>query len=997
MKFLSFVITLFSISFTFGQDYWQQEVNYKIDVKLNDQNHTLNGFETFEYKNNSPETLDKIYIHLWPNAYKNGETALAKQQYKSGDMDLLYGNDSIKGHIDSIDFTVNGVKAKWYYEEFNIDICILELPTPLKPRESVNISTPFSVKIPSGSISRLGHIGESYQITQWYPKPAVYDKDGWHEMPYLNQGEFYSEFGSFDVTITLPENYVVGATGDLQTQSEIEFLNERVALTEAQIIKGKAYIEFPGLKKPTDFPESSIQFKTIQYKQNNVHDFAWFADKRYSVLKGEVELPHSKRKVTSWAMFTPRNSKLWGKSIEYLNDAVFYYSKWNGDYPYNNVTAVDGTISAGGGMEYPNITVIGSVGNAYSLEVVIVHEVGHNWFYGQLGTNERVHGWMDEGMNTLNEVRYMQTKYPENTALSNMIFNGAFHFNNLSHHDMNDIGFRLFASIGADQPIETHSACFTPGNYGVVMYQKTGLVFFYLKAYLGDELFDKSMQAYYNEWEFKHPQPADMRKSLEKASGKDLGWLFDDLIQTTNHIDYKISKVRRLKNGYLVKTKNKGQVDGPIIINGIKNDSIVITSVIEPGNKKNEVTLFIGALDEVRIDAGKDIPELNRKNNTWTQKGLFKRSEAIKFEFLIGDNEAEATNIFWTPMIAGNSYDKFMIGLAIHNNGVPFSKFNYTIVPMYSTGRKFVSGISEMSYTLLPKNNLMYSRFGLSVKSFKQDTIYRDNESHYISIAPYWMGKIGNRKNNNKASTQTLRVQTIYKKDKYGPTHIEHAGVFVEYNYKYKKPNHKLNVKLRNEFISNVNTTDQMARILLSSTYKFRYMRNKMQRWVEIRAFVGQQYTRDYDVSNSYQYGMSLSGSDGSQDLFVENYYFGRNEINGMWSQQRDENMGGFKSTSYYGTSGIAMASGNLYFQIPIKPNLFGIFADFGAFHNGVSVNSAINTGLAIRMGDVFGVYFPLWMSKELDESLGKVYAEKIRFTLKFNFLDKPIDISNFM
>ncbi|MFM7300232.1 MAG: M1 family aminopeptidase [Crocinitomicaceae bacterium] len=309
--------------------------------------------------------------------------------------------------------------------------------------------------------------------------------------------------------------------------------------------------------------------KTIRYTQNNVHDFAWFADKRYAVLKGEVELPQSKRKVMSWAMFVPSNAKTWQHAIEYINDGTYYYSLWNGDYPYNQVTAVDGTISAGGGMEYPNVTVIGNASSKEELEVVIVHEVGHNWFYGILGSNERVHGWMDEGMNTLNEMRYIQTKYPNNTRFSDMVLNGKFHLNDLDHHDMGDISYRAIAGFGLDQPIETHSAAFTSANYGIIMYQKTGLVFFYLKDYLGEELFDKAMHEYYEQWKFKHPQPEDMKKAIESSTGKNLSWLFTDLIQTTRHVDYKIQRVKKdkLTNTTQVTVKNVGQVQGPIEVN----------------------------------------------------------------------------------------------------------------------------------------------------------------------------------------------------------------------------------------------------------------------------------------------------------------------------------------------------------------------------------------------------------------------------------------------
>ncbi len=204
---------------------WQQEVNYSIQVTLDDQSHMLRGSEEFVYTNNSPATLNSLYIHLWPNAYKDKNTSLAKQLMMSG-KDFLFRNDpEYQGFIDSLDFKADGTSVKLTYDAKHIDIAQLTLNKPLAPGEKVVITTPFRVKLPSGEVSRMGHIGQTYQITQWYPKPAVYDEKGWHPMPYLNQGEFYSEYGSFDVSITLPEDYTVGSTGDLQTEREIKRLN----------------------------------------------------------------------------------------------------------------------------------------------------------------------------------------------------------------------------------------------------------------------------------------------------------------------------------------------------------------------------------------------------------------------------------------------------------------------------------------------------------------------------------------------------------------------------------------------------------------------------------------------------------------------------------------------------------------------------------------------------------------------------------------------------
>ena len=211
---------------SFAQNYWQQEVNYIINVELNDREHVLNGEISMEYINHSPDTLHEIYIHLWPNAYKDRSTELANQLYRNGDDELYFGNIDNRGSIDGLAFTIDNRKVEPTFPFASPDICVLKLTQALLPKGQLNITTPFRVKIPSGEISRLGHIEQSYQITQWYPKPAVYDKNGWNPMSYLNQGEFYSEFGSFDVSITLPSNYIVGATGDLQTESEIQRLKE---------------------------------------------------------------------------------------------------------------------------------------------------------------------------------------------------------------------------------------------------------------------------------------------------------------------------------------------------------------------------------------------------------------------------------------------------------------------------------------------------------------------------------------------------------------------------------------------------------------------------------------------------------------------------------------------------------------------------------------------------------------------------------------------------
>lgn len=992
---LAFLL-LFLTSTLFSQNqYFQQQVDYKIDVRLDDKKHVLHASESFIYTNNSPDELREIYIHLWPNAYKNGRTALAKQQYKDGDNNLMFISEEDKGYIDSLDFKANGTSLKWEFDEEHIDIAKLILNEALKPGSSVTITTPFRVKIPDADISRLGHVKESYMITQWYPKPAVYDNEGWHPMPYLGQGEFYSEYGSFDVKITVPRNYVVGSTGDLQNETEVKWLNDKATATAAKF-EAKSFSREKKYGPNRDpFPESSAEWKTLHYKQDKVHDFGWFADKRFEVLKSKVELPHSKREVTTWAMFTPSNAYLWEDASEYLNDGTYYYSLWNGDYPYNHVTAVDGTIAAGGGMEYPNVTVIGNTGSKEQLEIVIVHEVGHNWFYGILGSNERVHGWMDEGLNTLNEVRYIQTKYPDNEYMSDMILNGKFHFHGLNHHDLGDASFRTIASVAKDQAIETHSAEFTPMNYGIVMYQKTGLIFDYLKYFLGDEVFDSCMMAYYEKWKFKHPQPEDIQKVFETISGESLNWFFKDLIQTTHHIDYKIKSVKVNNKATTVKVKNKGQIDGPIPVT-IYTEQDTLTEWYIQEDKKGTVTFEGKEATEVRIDPNKQIPELNRTNNTWVKDRWINKVEPIKFHGVTGYNNPMLSNNYILPALGSNVYDKFMLGLTFHNISISPNKLQYFIAPMYSFGRKEIAGIGEVSYTFLPKKNFKLIKPGISVKRFGLS-----NDREYTTVSPYLLFQFGKRENNNSPNRHEFLIQNHNKITRDSGVNRQEEGFFAEYRYFRKKPDHKSDIRFR--FAAAETGSLSVNRLSLTAKHSWRYhKRNK--RSIDLRLFAASNLKYNYASFTGEppysQYSIPVSGSNGFQDVFVEDYYFDRSSITNFWDAQRGDNMGNFKSSTNLVTNG-NLLTGNIYFQLPFGPSVFGIFADLGVLENEFSPISSIvgpkysfiaNAGIGVKITDVFAVYFPLLMTDNVNAAIGSTnYLNSIRFTINMNPVNKGI------
>jgi len=291
-KFLVIFSSFIALSSVAQPRYWQQQANFNISVSLNDVRHTLDGNETITYINNSPDTLRFIWFHLWPNAYKNDKTAFSEQMVERLDnSEFYYSDEKDKGYINKLDFKVNGQTAQLEDDSLYIDVSKLLLPAPLPPNGQITITTPFHVKLPK-NFSRGGHLDQSYQITQWYPKPAVYDRFGWHPMPYLDQGEFYSEFGNYEVAITLPKNYVVAATGELQEQSEKDFLDSRKNFSYQPKIEKKKKDLFEKKVNTVDaIPPSSGSVKTLHYKASTVIDFAWFADKRFIVEHDTLSLP----------------------------------------------------------------------------------------------------------------------------------------------------------------------------------------------------------------------------------------------------------------------------------------------------------------------------------------------------------------------------------------------------------------------------------------------------------------------------------------------------------------------------------------------------------------------------------------------------------------------------------------------------------------------------------------------------------------------------------
>jgi hypothetical protein len=542
--------------FATGQPkYWQQEVNYVINVTLNDQEQSLNGFLKINYTNHSSDTLRYIWINLWPNAYKNDLTSFSDQLLQNGRTDFYFANPEEKGYINQLDFRVDSTIAKIEDHPQWQDVIKLILPVPLPPETSITISTAFHEKLPH-IFSRGGHNGLSFQITQWYPKPAVYDANGWHPMPYLDQGGFYEEFGNYEVSITLPKSYVVAATGNLQNPEEKHWLENRKL---DPILDPKNKSVKSQLKKPNNSQikietrhDQREETKTLVYKQQNIHDFAWFADQEF-VVDHDTLVLDQKRSIDLYAFHRAAEKKYWENPIPYSKKLLRFYNEKLGEYPYSTLSFVQLIGEKPAAMNYSCISGIKAAKDQSEFHHEIISSVGHQWSYAILGPDTRTNPWMDDGFNEYYINRFMRDVQKENPLISPEKKSW---LRAKLPRDPRELFISSLENIKEDQPIAEPAEDFTAINYQLFPKKKADDWMSQLEDSLGQIEMDKFLKSYFDQWKFKHPRPNDFRQGLEKQLDKRLAAF--ELLSKTGPLPGQQSR-RVFKPVFLFSERNTGK------------------------------------------------------------------------------------------------------------------------------------------------------------------------------------------------------------------------------------------------------------------------------------------------------------------------------------------------------------------------------------------------------------------------------------------------------
>lgn len=483
---------------------WQQRVAYEMEVGLDVTNHQFSGTQKLTYTNNSPDTLKKVFYHLFFNAFQPGSMMDIRSRNIS-DPDKRVGNRIASLTPDQIGFLkIEKLQQDGGKISFKEDGTILEviLETPLLPGTSTTFDMEFNGQVPV-QIRRSGRNnknGIAYSMAQWYPKLCEYDPEGWHTNPYIGR-EFQGVWGDFDVKITLDAAYTVGGTGYLQNAPDI----------------GHGYATAP---RTTE--EGAPKKLTWHFVAPNVHDFMWAADPDY--IHDKVEVPNGP--MLHFIYQEGPQSENWKKVQPFAVQVFQLMEQLVGKYPYKQYTIIQG---GDGGMEYPMSTLITGNRSLQSLLSTTIHEVAHSWFQHTLASNESLYPWMDEGFASYYDADIM------------MRFAGV---EFLNPHYGSYLSYLNLVKDKLEEPSSTHSDHYqTNRAYSTASYSKGEICLHQLSYIMGETTFQKAMKKYYETWKFQHPTPTDFKRVMEQSSGLELDWYLQYWINTTYTIDYGIEEV----------------------------------------------------------------------------------------------------------------------------------------------------------------------------------------------------------------------------------------------------------------------------------------------------------------------------------------------------------------------------------------------------------------------------------------------------------------------
>jgi len=582
-----------------GKAYWSNTTRYKLHAILSPETKILQGEAKIFYTNKSPDTLSQLVVQLRQNIHKAGAM-------RNREVEITGGMQISKVMVDDARYMERQFRSRSGYKVQGT-LMYINLYTDLRPGETAELEFNWHFQVPSAGAPRMGQDGEVFFLGYWYPQMAVYDDiEGWNADQYMGNAEFYMGNADYDVKLTVPEGWLVAATGELQNPKAVLSTETLAKLEKARNGSGVVKIvdkteQFPGVSTRTN----DNGLLTWHFTAQNVRDFAFGTSDRYVWEAISAEIAGKKIMVHSFYRW---GTSAWSRSTEFARYSVEHLSARLSPYPYPNLSVVEGLI--GGGMEYPMITLIGGRRTDFTLFGVIFHEIAHNWFPMVVGSDETTFAWMDEGL-----VTYYTNEGKE-------IF-----FTNDKIWEIEAQQYEIFCGMTREIEPMRHADLYPTSGIArrVGCYNKPGLALRALQGMLGHKVFDRAMKIYIQRWKNKHPQPFDFFNTFEQVCGKDLDWFWTSWLYETWPLDQAITEVKSDSGKTTVSIADLGLMPMPVLVRATLADSTVQEQQIDvshwlDGHRTAKLTFETESLQKVEIDPEHFFPDIERRNNSWSAR-----------------------------------------------------------------------------------------------------------------------------------------------------------------------------------------------------------------------------------------------------------------------------------------------------------------------------------------------------------------------------------------
>ena len=588
-----------------GPQYWQQWTDYRLAAELNPVSKRLTGEGKLTYHNRSPDTLPEVYVHLLHNLFAPGARHNTDVPWSVEGVELARvtaQGQELGSSKEGIGYQVDGTVMR------------IRLPRPIPPGGSADLDFSWRLRVPPDGAPRGGQDGEAFYISYWYPQMAVYDDlTGWQIDPYLGNAEFYMGYGNYDVALTLPEGWLVTSTGDLTNASEVLAPQTLARLDSAASASGIVRVVTEADRNPGTSTARGPNAKlTWRFRADSVRDVAWATSAKYlwdatNAAVGDFDRDGRTDTTAIHAFYRPElRASNWDESARYSRHSIEFFSRYLLPYPYPHMTAVDGPTSCGG-MEYPMMTCIGGKWDTLGLYEVTAHEIGHMWFPMLVGSDEKRHAWMDEGL----------TQFNQSQAMADF-------FKGYDDEEINRRNYLNFAESGGEVELMRHGDRYpTYGSYGVASYYKPAAVMVALRGVLGEETFNNALREYARRWLYRHPSPSDFFNTFEDVSGRDLDWFWRSWFYETWKLDQGIDTVRTTGDSLEIVVENRGKAVMPVRLFVTRTDGQIDSLTIPAprwldGERRQIIRVAAApAARSIEIDPEREFPDIDRSNQIW--------------------------------------------------------------------------------------------------------------------------------------------------------------------------------------------------------------------------------------------------------------------------------------------------------------------------------------------------------------------------------------------